>query len=101
FTFFGMAEKLQSVPKPLNGGPTNKDAAFQGISHLIADLPCDGSQQLVGGFNGFIPRVHYQKAPCAIGGFGHARLIAELTKKGRLLIARNTGYGYLGRKNVS
>src|SRR5690606_579552 len=54
FTFFGMAEKLQPVPQPLNGSPTDKYAAFQGVGHLITDLPGNGGQQLVGGFNRFV-----------------------------------------------
>src|SRR5690606_11379937 len=81
FTFFGMTEKLQSVPKPLNGSPSDKHAAFQCVSHLVTYLPGNRGQQLVAGLYGFVPCVHDQKASCPISRFGHARFVTKLPKK--------------------
>src|SRR5690606_28452223 len=42
FTFFGMTEKLHSIPLPLIGLPADKYTAFLSVIHFLSDLPGNG-----------------------------------------------------------
>lgn len=59
----------------------------------IADLPRHRGQQVVPGNDRLVPGVHQHEATRAIRVLGHARLRANLTEQGGVLISRNARNG--------
>ena len=88
--------KIRSVSnhrEPGNHGPSDKHGAFQTVGHFRADLPADGSEQIIPRTDGLRAGIHQQEATGAIRVLGHAGDETSLPKRRSLLIAGTPAIG--------
>ena len=83
------------VPEPLDGGPGDKDRAFQGVFHLTVDAPGDSRQEPVARLDWRGSRVHKSKTAGSIGSLNLPRAKAGLAEECSLLIPRDPRDGNL------
>ncbi len=85
-------DQPEVVAQPLHQRPGDRDRALQGVHRrLPADLVADRGQQSVGAGHLQRPGVHQEEVPGAVGVLARARLEADLSERGRLLVAEHPG----------
>jgi len=63
FDVRGFLEKAETVSQPLHHRSGDESAPFQGVRHLVADLPGDGAEQSVPGGDLFRSAFMSRKCP--------------------------------------
>ena len=86
-------DDAQFVAQPLCHGTGDEHAAFKRILSLVANFPCDRTEQFVAGRHRLVAGVHEHEAAGAVGVFHHAGLVAALAKESGVLVAGNARDG--------
>ena len=80
----------ETVTKPLYYRTCHEDAAFEGIIHLVPDLPCDSCKEIVRRHDRPFAAVHEHEASGSICVLHRSRLCTHLSEKGSLLVSGDT-----------
>src|SRR3954470_1627183 len=88
-----VAEKIQAIPKPLNGGAGNEHAPLQGIPRLSPGSASYGSEKTARRDRWARSGKHQQKGSGPIGILRQPRFYASLPEQCGLLVTRQTSNG--------
>lgn len=86
-----MLEELQTVTKPLDGGPGHEDAPLEGVVDLAVEPIGDRRQEAVVGQGRRQTGVHDDEGPGPVGVLDRPLLIGRLTEEGCLLVPGDPG----------
>ena len=89
----GVGHHAQLIPQLLNSRASHKDAALQGVLHVILVAHADGGHQAVFTLHNLAAGVHQQEAAGAVGVLHLAGLKAALAEQGALMVPCRTGNG--------
>ena len=95
FGRFERVEDLESAPQPFECDACHEDAAFERVSDMIAELPCDGGVESVVRLHITIARVEEEEGAFPISVLRRAGCEAALAEEVGLLVAEDAADGDL------